>query len=84
MITLHKKIYYNFLFTKFWIGKFFRQFWENLQEIRIGTGAEFRPQIGLKKTLNHTCNQRLISSPFKIPDINYKSLQFSVSDRAGS
>ena len=33
---------------------------------------------------NHTCKQRLISSPFKIPDINYKSLQFSVSDRAGS
>ena len=50
MITLHKKISYNFFFTKFWIGKFFRQFWENLEETRIGTWAEFRPQIGSKKT----------------------------------
>ena len=51
MITLHKKISYIFFLTKFWIWKFFRQFWENLEEIRIGTGAEFRPQIGSKK--NH-------------------------------
>ena len=51
MITLHKKISYIFFLTKFWIWKFFRQFWENLEEIRIGTGAKFRPQ-SLKKTLN--------------------------------
>ena len=54
MITLHQKnILQFFFFMKFWIGKFFRQFWENLEEIRIGTGAEFRPQIGSKKT--HWC-----------------------------
>ena len=47
-ITL-KNISQLFL-TKFWNGKFFRQFWENLEEIQIGTGAEFRPQIGSKKT----------------------------------
>ena len=51
MITLHEKISYNFFFTKFWIGKFFWQFLENLEEIRIGTGAEFRPQIGSKNFL---------------------------------
>ena len=38
-----------FIFSKFWIGKFFRQFWENLEEIQIGTGAKFRSQIGSKK-----------------------------------
>ena len=38
----------TYFFTKFWIGKFFRQFWENLEEIRIGTGAEFQPQIDPK------------------------------------
>ena len=48
MITLHKKISYNFFLTKFWIWKFFRQFWENLEEIRIGTGA-FGPKSGPKK-----------------------------------
>ena len=37
---------------KFGNGKFFRQFWENLEEIRIGTGAEFGPKLGLKKTLS--------------------------------
>ena len=38
---IHDKItvknYLTIFFTKFWIGKFFRQFWENLEEIRIGT-----------------------------------------------
>ena len=42
MITLHKKNL-TFFLSKFWIGKFFKQFVENLEEIRIGTGAEFRP-----------------------------------------
>ena len=50
MITLHKKYLTNFFFTKFWIVRFFNQFWENLAEIRIGTGAKFRPQSGPKKT----------------------------------
>ena len=36
----------QFFFSKYWIGKFFMQFWENLEEIRIG----IRPQIGSKKT----------------------------------
>ena len=49
MITLHKKNILQFFITKFWIGIFFRQFWENLEEIRIGTGVKFRPQIGSKK-----------------------------------
>ena len=40
----------TYFFTKFWIGKFFRQFWEYLEENRIATGAEFRTQIGSKKT----------------------------------
>ena len=46
--TLHKTNILQLFFTKFWIGKFFRQFWENLEEIRIGTGAEFQPQIDPK------------------------------------
>ena len=41
MITLYEKILQNF-----GLGSF----WENIEEIRIGTGAEFRPQIGYKKT----------------------------------
>ena len=50
MITLYKKKYLTiFFFTKFWIGKLFRQFWKNLEEIQIGTGAEFRHQIGSKR-----------------------------------
>ena len=48
MITLHKKIFYIF-FNEILEWKFFSQFWENLEEIRIGTGAEFRPQIMSKK-----------------------------------
>ena len=48
MITLYKKNILQIFFTKGWIGKFFRQTEENLEEIRIGTGAEFRPQIGSK------------------------------------
>ena len=42
MITLHEKILQNF-----GLGNF----WENIEEIRIGTGAEFRPQIGYKPLL---------------------------------
>ena len=45
MITLHKKLSYIF----FGLGNLFRQFWEHLEEIRIGTWAEFRPQIMSKK-----------------------------------
>ena len=45
MITLHTKNILQF----FGLGNLFRQFWENLEEIRIGTGAEFQPQIGSKK-----------------------------------
>ena len=36
---------------KFWIGKFFRQFWENLEEIRMGLGPNFGPKLGPEKTL---------------------------------
>ena len=35
MITLHKKISYNFFSSKFWIGKFFRQFWEILRKFGL-------------------------------------------------
>ena len=49
MITLHKKKSYHSNFMKFWIGKFFKQIWENLEEIRIWTEAKFRPQIGSQK-----------------------------------
>ena len=50
MITLHNKNILQFVKQNFGFGKFFRQFWENLEEIRIGTGAEVQPQIGSKKT----------------------------------
>ena len=49
MKTLHKKNILQSFFTKLWVGKIFRQFWKNLEEIRIGTGAEFQPPIGSQK-----------------------------------
>ena len=52
-MKIYLTIFLKFLLLKFWIGKFFRQFWENLEEIRIGTGAKFQPQIGSKK---NTCS----------------------------
>ena len=48
-----KNILEFFFLTKFWIWKIFRQFWENLEEIWIGTGAEFRPKIGSKKNTEY-------------------------------
>ena len=41
----------QFFFSKFWIGEFFRQLWENLEEILIGTGAKFWSQMVSKKIL---------------------------------
>ena len=38
-----------FFFSKFWIGKFFRQLWEKFEEIQIRTVAEHRTQIGHQK-----------------------------------
>ena len=61
MITLHNRNILQFFLRNFGCGKFFRQFWENLEKNRIGTGAEFRPQIGSKK--NH-CMCLLIKTVF--------------------
>ena len=33
--NITKKNILQFFFTKFWIGKFLRQFWGNLEEIRV-------------------------------------------------
>ena len=38
-----------FSFLKFRVGKFFSQFWENFEEIRIWTKAEFWPLLGPPK-----------------------------------
>ena len=78
MITLHKKISYNSFLTKFWIGKFFRQFWENLEEIRFGTVAEIRPKSGPKKHWSHLPNMCIISIiPYNVKILHRKSTRNS-------
>ena len=47
MITLHKKISYNF-FYEILDWEIFQAILGKLEEIRIGTGGEFQPQIDPK------------------------------------
>ena len=52
MTTLHKKIL-QFFFYEILDWVISQAIWENLEEIRIRTGAEFRHQIGSQKNTDN-------------------------------